>query len=366
MDEVRAWGHGPLSGTVRVVSPELITWTLLPLPPGRFFEGRVVFPKRLVPKATNTDDMDVLDSILSEEEAWAARADRERAVTRLVTQSSLFVLAASVAATVVLHILYGRDPKPDFTGDYQPRPPASYSPAELGYLWRRGKVGMDEVVATILDLAERGFLAIETSSPDESLAQDIPTTGAKIAPGPEYVFRRLEPSGDSVLKPHEKMVLDLLFESVAFGKDRLAFRDLKRWSKGRPRSFYDFLAAFPEAVRKTDACRSFFDERAQKVKRGETRAGGVLAFAGVIATSLSGNPFGLLASLGGLVLMIGGALIHRRTPEGSTDLAKWRAFCMYLLQFSSLDRATVRAFRLGALPELRGGPGSGQGSIGAA
>ncbi|MEW6048228.1 MAG: DUF2207 domain-containing protein, partial [Bacillota bacterium] len=113
LDEVRAWGHGPLSASVRIVSPELITWTLPHLSPGRFLEGRLVFPKRLVPQATNTDDMDVLDSILSEEEAWAARADRERAVTRLVTQSSLFVLAASVAATVVLHILYGRDPKPD-------------------------------------------------------------------------------------------------------------------------------------------------------------------------------------------------------------------------------------------------------------
>ncbi len=113
LDEVRAWGHGPLSASVRIVSPELITWTLPRLSPGRFLEGRLVFPKRLVPQATNTDDMDVLDSILSEEEAWAARADRERAVTRLVTQSSLFVLAASVAATVILHILYGRDPKPD-------------------------------------------------------------------------------------------------------------------------------------------------------------------------------------------------------------------------------------------------------------
>lgn len=340
-DEIRAWGHGPLPGTVKIVSPELVTWTLPKLPSGQFLEGRVVFPKRLVPQATNIDDRDALSSILSEEAAWAARANRSRTLSLAVTVGSSLILLASITAAFLLKMLYGRDFEPAFVGEYYRELPADYSPAEAGCLWRFGNVGANEVTATILDLARRGFLAIEVATPDAGLPEGLAGTKTRPESGPSYVFKRLKTGEESLLKPHEKMVLDLLFRSASRGDDSLSFDDLRKWARDDPRSINEFLTGFREAVRTTEASRSFFDQGIQKVKQREIGAGVALVLIGTVAATISQNPLGVLASLGGLILIAAGALMRRRSPEGSTEMAKWRAFRRFLLHFSSLDRATL-------------------------
>ena len=48
MNEVLAWGHGPLHGAVTIESPSSIVWEVENLPARTFVEGRVVFPNSLV------------------------------------------------------------------------------------------------------------------------------------------------------------------------------------------------------------------------------------------------------------------------------------------------------------------------------
>ena len=44
---------------------------------------------------------------------------------------------------------------------------------------------------------------------------------------------------------------------------------------------------------------------------------------------------------GGIILLLAGAFLRRRSPMGSTHLAMWKAFRRFLLDFSSLDRAEI-------------------------
>ncbi len=76
--DVRAWGHGPLSGEVRITSPVKVTWTVPRLPARTFLEGRVTFAKELVPQAARTSGRVALRTILAEEEALASKANRAR------------------------------------------------------------------------------------------------------------------------------------------------------------------------------------------------------------------------------------------------------------------------------------------------
>jgi uncharacterized membrane protein len=54
-DDVRAWAHGPLRGTVKKIEPDLITLDVSPLPAHTFWEGRILFPPRLLTGLVEAD-----------------------------------------------------------------------------------------------------------------------------------------------------------------------------------------------------------------------------------------------------------------------------------------------------------------------
>jgi uncharacterized membrane protein YgcG len=69
-------------------------------------------------------------------------------------------LAALVAVLVAVLMLRARRPKPPFPPSGDTTPPSDLAPALVGALVR-GRVGDQQMVATLLDLARRGILAIE-------------------------------------------------------------------------------------------------------------------------------------------------------------------------------------------------------------
>src|SRR5207244_4369595 len=47
--EVRAWGHGPLQGNVRIPDPQTVVLDVADIVPGAFVEGSVLFPATASP-----------------------------------------------------------------------------------------------------------------------------------------------------------------------------------------------------------------------------------------------------------------------------------------------------------------------------
>jgi hypothetical protein len=92
---------------------------------------------------------------------------------------------------------YGRDPAANRSVKPEYEPPAGLLPAEAGALVDE-KAEPREVLATIVDLAVRGYLRVE----------QITT----MAGGTDFVFHRLKPiAGDASLKPFELFVLAKIF-----------------------------------------------------------------------------------------------------------------------------------------------------------
>jgi hypothetical protein len=101
----------------------------------------------------------------------------------------------------------GRDPKEGSTA-VQYEPVAGASPAELGTLVDN-KADMDDITATLVDLAVRGYIRIEEKTEIKFFGMSKST---------DYIFHILRPSSDwTELKPHEKHYLEALLKAAPGG-----------------------------------------------------------------------------------------------------------------------------------------------------
>jgi len=119
----------------------------------------------------------------------------------------------TIAGALIMWRVYGRDPGGARTIKPEYAPPEGLGPAAGGALVTERAEPRD-VVATLVDLAVRGYIRIEEIEPD---------FGEK-----DFVFHRLKPlSGDPTLKPLELYVLSRLFGSD-WGLNSRHLADLRR------------------------------------------------------------------------------------------------------------------------------------------
>jgi hypothetical protein len=108
---------------------------------------------------------------------------KQQAMARLAARLDWVLAGLVIIIAVFMAFLfwlrYGREFRPDFEGDYYRELPAEYSPAELGVLWRFGRPAPDDITATILDLARRGYLRLE---------EYVPQSGGIFGMGNELVY----------------------------------------------------------------------------------------------------------------------------------------------------------------------------------
>ncbi|HBK86142.1 MAG TPA: hypothetical protein DDZ53_08960, partial [Firmicutes bacterium] len=255
--DIRAWGHGPLNGEVKIVGPRTVTWSIDKLPAQTFLEGRVTFPTTLITgeHARRTQKL-ALEQILAEEGKWANQANK----SRLLATGGLGVAILSPILAIIWVIrswrLGGRDYKTDFQGDYYRELPGEYSPAELAVLWRYGYPTTDDFTATILDLARRGYLRIEeTESEKRGLFGSSTQT--------DYFLVRQPKAADDLAK-HEADALEFIFETVqpARGRkadaNRVSFDDIEAFAKKHASSFRSFWQGWVGLVRFEAERHQFF------------------------------------------------------------------------------------------------------------
>jgi Predicted membrane protein (DUF2207) len=132
--DVRAWGHGPLNGEVRLVDPQTIVFDVRDVPPASFVEGSILFPTDAVPLAPLTGDRPRMVQILEEERALADEANalrrRHRAERAVVV--ALFVLVPLACALLAL-MAWLRDRVPGVPRIL--REPPEDDPVEAAFLW---------------------------------------------------------------------------------------------------------------------------------------------------------------------------------------------------------------------------------------
>jgi len=325
-EEIRQWWHGPLWASSAIDPGGTIVARCRLLPARTFLEARVLYPPALFPGAPAVPGP-AREQILAEEARWAEAADRRRegaarareerrARARAGRLVSLLLGTAGAFAWLLLYQRFGRrldaawSPPHGATGE-------DPGPAFVDYLMHGRQVGGMSLVATILDLARRGFLVVR-----EQKVEERGLLGSQRA-GRDHVleFRRDRRREDAArLRPHEEELLRFLSDELGRGRERLSLTELK----GKQRA----LAAFVPRWRKQVAAEAgelrYFDPDSLRGMSLGIAVGLVMIVLGVGVTILCG-PWGLILPAAGTIVCLLSLAMPRRSPGGEHEYRRWSA-----------------------------------------
>ncbi|MDH3285330.1 MAG: DUF2207 domain-containing protein, partial [Acidobacteriota bacterium] len=225
------------------------------------------------------------------------------------------ILIVPPLALIGLFSLYrrrGRDPAGRGSVVVRYEPPPGVTPAELGAIVDE-TVNLRDITATVVDLAVRGHLVIRIEEEGALLGliqRDV------------TVFERLPSPPDDDLLPHEKLLLDGLFE----GRRRVSQDDLEN-------EFYQHLPGIRSALYERLTSQRYFAANPQKLRKlfafGGVLAGGLTLLGGFVFARLRGGimPQGLVVpgiagALTAAIVLAFSRAMPRKTARG-VELAEW-------------------------------------------
>jgi uncharacterized membrane protein len=341
-EEIRIWGHGPLTGEVNFAGRDTVVWAVNDLPANTFLEGRVVMPPALFSAAPAEayTKQPALAAILAEEASWAEKANRQRLWAKAEYAGGAGIMGGAVVGIILLWRRFGRSHKTAFEGDYYRDLPAVYSPAELSVLWNFKNVQARDITATILDLARRKFLYLEEATlevPKLLGSKEITTYRLKFLSAPEPAALR-KPE-EAVLQPHEQQLLDLLRKDIGEGQEQIYLTDIEKYAKDNGEKFYKFWKEWASGLVVQGEKLKFFEDKGKMPLLSVLGGLGLIILGSILVAKTGVIGFALI--IAGVLFLIIPSLFKRRSVSGQEDYVRWRAFKKFLEHFSEMERHEI-------------------------
>jgi len=327
--EVRAWGHGPLQGTVHITDPQTVVLDVQDVVPGAFVEGSLAFPATVVPFASASLEPR-LDRILAEESALADQANAAREHQRTVdSRRSLFrrlltlwAIGLAIFAAVVILIARRYDRIPGLPRELDAPPEPSLHPAKLAmrWAWMRRRSGVSNAFrAELLHLARTKVV-------------DVVPTGT-VTESKDYLL---------TLKSVPTDPIDEHFANFLFTDDKPIDLDRLKPTADQRAELRQWRDDLQEDLGKALPGNG---------SRPETRIFGWTVFLSIVALivlSIFGYPGALLVTLMPIEAIVLWIVVRRAIPRWVDGpereaMAQWAAFRRHLKHFSSLRDAPAAA-----------------------
>ncbi len=338
-EQVKAWAHGPLWGTVEILDNGSVIGKVQSLPKNTFWEIRALYPNYLFPQIGDVSSDQVILTIVSEETRWAEEANlrREECIKKQETMKVrkkygswvLLVLCGICFVSVGgLYNRYGRKHPVNFLGTLYSEIPSNISPALLGYLLHRSQIGGLVLVGTMLDLAERGFLKIkEDVKPAKFLFWSYQSRNYIL----EFVRSFYnEKKKDLQLSEHD--LLAFIFDDLAEGQDAIDFKALQ---KSRSK-FIKWFSDWKKEVVQLGESKGFWDKDSLSARNK-----GIMISLGLIAVTVVSalliEEWAVVPGISAGIILIWSLIIPRRTPEFELEAKKWKALKTYLKRYQFRD-----------------------------
>lgn len=262
--------------------------------------------------------------------AWQASFDEQRAFDETVrpwidigTLLGGFLLALLGPAFAYYRwFTRGRDPKIGPVPQYISERPSDLPPALVGTLVDEN-AELRDIVSTLIDLADRGYLSIEESEKGQ------------------FHFQRLNESTEG-LRKYEAYFIDRFFGK----KDTVSLSALKN-------KFYTHIPKLQTMVYDELVKEGMFKQSPEQVRNGWFALGSVVLMGGVglvvvlfelaesVSYALMCLPAGLVIS--GLAMLLVASAMPSKTQKGAEESAKWNAFREYmrnLQQYQDVEAAS--------------------------
>jgi uncharacterized membrane protein YgcG len=321
---VRAWGHGPATGKVEL-RPGEVRAEVPRVPSGQLVELRVLVPttELSVPPSTGPR----LATVLAEERSYLNDADRAETRQRIGDWLAPLAAALGLAGTVGLWLAFGREPEPEILiGDYW-REPLDDPPAIVLTSLKRGTVPIDDAIgATLVDLAQRGYLRI-TAQTTQRWGPDS-TDHTIHWQGRDF--------GDDVLE-YERTLVTMVLR----GRPQMSLDELTAWGRSHRSAASKELARLRQQIT-AEYHRRGYRPIARPLARGlVVGLAALTAAAGVVALLLGSGLGWIAVATAPLVGFAGGWLVQNRPPRAATEVAKAQGLRRFLRDFSHLEQAPV-------------------------
>ena len=266
------------------------------------------------------------------EPSWQSRQEAANIMNLLLGVGGGIGLIGGLVGVILLWYLRGKDPEIGPLADYIEEPPAGIPPGIAGTLVDE-RADMQDLVASLVDLARRGYLEmIETQA----------STGLfGLGGGSEFTFRRTGKSWQDLL-PYEKTIMDKVFGN----RTQRAMSDLKN-------KFYTAIPKIKKDLYKETVRNKFFRSDPDTVRGRYAGIGvGLLVVTvgiGFLATSLLAETIGAIicpfiaVGIVAIAIIIVGQAMPVKTRKGAEEAAKWKAFKRYLRdidRYTNLEEAT--------------------------
>src|SRR5215208_1125220 len=274
--------------------------------------------------------------------SWQAASDRqEQQQTDRAAMSGplnlvflglgLLIAIGGVVGVLATWWTRGRDPEVGPVADFIPDPPDTLPPGVIGALMDE-QVDQRDIVATLVDLGQRGVLRIDRTE-----------GGGIFGRGGDFTLTALQ--DEPKIPLFERELLEALFGSKVKSGEQVSLSEVKgRFAAAQPqiqRHLYDELVE-----------RGYFATSPDRT-RGRWKSIGIFALiVAIIGGCVATGPFAdiaptifipITALVGiGLIVVVMSRFMPRKTPAGAEAAAKWRAFRNYLAsieRYEKLDEA---------------------------
>jgi hypothetical protein len=278
-------------------------------------EAALLIPNSLFPDGRKIIDNFAEDAIISDMTTWESEAFRARKEDELKFYggwaAAFLSILLSIGTGLLLYLKAGRKPKLPVQGEVNGMPAAYFTPAELGVLLNRGKVGARDLFSTVLHLIQSGYLELHFNEKKEgsiAIKEDIER---------------------DKLQPHEEYALNWLIKDL--GNDRaLSLEVLDQLLSGYT-GHNSHKASTWETLVHQKAGKWKFEEKITK-----TKAFGMgVVLVGLLAALLAGlvlkNQYaGILSAV--VAAALAGYIIplKKRSEFGLIQTAQWQRFKEYL------------------------------------
>jgi len=349
-DEIRVFGHGPLTGMSSIIDGQNVEFILGQLSPGDYLESLVLFPVYLVPDSTRVKDENALQRILDNEKKLADEANkqRERARRQVEEQEKrreirrVFSLVLSIVLCIAwfpiiiyIYIRYDREFKSSFKTKYYRELPGEYTPAEMSVLMNMGQVLPRDITATLMDLVRKGYLLLKEETYRKSgLFKDKAVE--------DYSLTLQHNAPLSELRRHESFLISWFIDTIGNG-EKVFLDEIENYAKsssGADKFSRDY-DKWCKLVKTEAEKNEFFDQSSKKGQVAAILIGISYFFTGFVVISGFGSASGMFVILLGIIAFIFAVRLNRRSAYGNEQYMMWKAFKNFLKDFSRMDKAEM-------------------------
>ncbi len=335
-DNVKAWGHGDLTGSVNIASSGTISYTTSNVKAGTYAEARIAFPTSWVSEVKSGDSnyhtSAHLEKIQEEEEQWAGESNNFRIAQSLSLLASIGLSLLIIIWAVWRFFKYGRELKPEFKETYwRDEPLPGVHPAVIGRLMRFDSESTQDFAATLLNLANDGAFRIEpiTKTSKKLLGTKTET---------DYALVRNPDFDLDTLGELDRRAFDIVFDFGADEQGNVLLSSLSKKAKGDAERFSEEMQSW-QGLLSTAVIQADLIESYSTSKRRHNSLMAVLIIAVCVGLGLYfDNIMCAIPSLiAAIILVLLGRFMPRRTQKGAEAFARAKALKKWLSEFSLLN-----------------------------